>query len=101
MRYRQINQSYNRRTTFSGSGGFFVAARSTFPRMTSQKPRLWIVSVLPTAREFELFFCSRPEGHSRGLNLVMIDATDGEVFHHTATAAMLENLPQIAPLATP
>ncbi len=57
--------------------------------------------MLPTAREFELFFCCRPEGHSRRLNLVMIDATDGEVFHHTATAAMLENLPQIAPLATP
>jgi hypothetical protein len=28
---------------------------------------------------------------------VMIDATDGEVFYHTATAAMLENLPQIPP----
>ncbi len=50
--------------------------------------------MLPTAREFELFFCCRPEGHSRRLNLVMIDATDGEVFHHTATAAMLENLPK-------
>jgi hypothetical protein len=53
--------------------------------------------VLPTAREFELSFCCRREGHSRRLNLVMIDATDGEVFHNTATAAMLENLPPIAP----
>ena len=57
--------------------------------------------VADPAREFELFFCCRPEGHSRRLNLVMTDATDGEVLHHTATAAMLENPPQIAALATP
>ena len=43
-----------------------------------------------------LLLC-RPEGDSRRLNLVMINATDGEVFHHTATAAMLENLPQDRP----
>ena len=54
--------------------------------------------MLPTAREFELFFCCHPEGHLRRLNLVMIDAIDGEVFHHTGTTAMSENLSQITPL---
>ena len=47
-----------------------------------------------------LSFCCRPEGHSRRLKLVMIGTTKCEVFHPTATAAMLENLPRIALVAT-
>jgi hypothetical protein len=39
-------------------------------------------------------------GESRRLDLVLGDSTEKKVFHHTARAAVLENLPRIAPLET-
>jgi hypothetical protein len=43
-----------------------------------------------------LSFCCRREGESRRIDLVMIDPTDREVFHHNATAAVAEHLCEAA-----
>jgi hypothetical protein len=39
-------------------------------------------------------------GESRRLDLVLVDSTERKVLHHTAMAAVLENLPRIAPVET-
>src|ERR1035437_450479 len=53
-------------------------------------------SRLATTRELALSFCCRREGESRRIDLVMIDPTDREVFHHNATAAVAEHLCEAA-----
>ena len=78
------------------------------PRTLSRTPRIEIPpppqksaprrfrSRLATTRELALSFCCRREGESRRIDLVIIDPTDREVFHHNATAAVAEHLCEAA-----
>jgi hypothetical protein len=58
-------------------------------------------SGMPTTRELALSFCCPREGESRRIDLVMINPTDREVFHHNATAAVAEHLCEAPRSQTP